>query len=233
MPITAQSIIKRIVRDLNDETSIRWTVPELVRYFNDGQREIATLRPDSMNLRVMHPLVAGYKQSIPANGTKLIDVNANGSGSKGAVTLVASAILDAQVRKWRSLPGSLEVLHYTYDPREPKTFEVYPPALGTSVLDMEFSALPVDISEPAEGTTFTSVVGDFAMGDLFSNAQQHYILFRCYSKDTEYTANPALAQSYQQMFANDLGIEIKMTVSVGPTQKKQASAAQQGQGSAT
>lgn len=230
MTITAQSIIKRIVRDLNDETSVRWTIPELVRYFNDGQREIATLRPDSMSQRVMLQLVAGAKQSIPVNGTKLIDVNANGAGNKGAVTLVASAILDAQVRNWRNLPGALEVLHYTYDPREPKTFEVYPPALSESVVDLEFSALPVDIPEPPEGTTYTSVVGDFAMSDLFANAQQHYILFRCYSKDTEYTANPALAQSYQQMYANDLGVELKMTLVSSPTQKKQASAAQAVQG---
>lgn len=230
MAITAQSIIQRIVRDLNDQTSIRWTIPELVRYFNDGQREIASLRPDSMNIRVTHPLVAGAKQSLPANGTKLIDVNSNAAGTKGAVTLVASAILDAQVRNWRNLPGSNEILHYTYDPREPKTFEVYPPASSTAALDLEYSALPTDIAEPAEGTTYTAVTGNMSQSDLFANALQHYILYRCYSKDTEYTANPGMAQSYQQMYANDLGVEIKMTVDVGPTEKKQASAAQAMQG---
>lgn len=226
MNIKAQNIIQRIVRDLNDQTSVRWTIPELVRYFNDGQREIATLRPDSMNMRVQHPLAAGATQTLPPNGTKLIDINSNAIGTRGAVTLVASAILDTQVRNWRNLPGSNEILHYTYDPREPKTFEVYPPALATAVLDLEYSALPTDIPEPAEGTIFTAVTGDFAMGALFANAMQHYILFRCYGKDTEYTANPGMAQSYQQMYANDLGVEIKMTVGVGPTEKKQASAAQ-------
>lgn len=224
MAISAQSILQRVVRTLNDDTSVRWTVPELVRYFNDGQRDIATLRPDSMNVRTLHTLVAGAKQSLPANGTKLIDVNAN--GNKGAVTLVATAILDAQMRNWRNLPGTNDILHYTYDPREPKTFEVYPPALATAQLDIEYSAVPTDIAEPAEGTTYTAVTGDFALSDLFANAQQHYILYRCYSKDTEYTANPARAQSFYQAYANDLGIEARMTVGVGPTEKKQASAAQ-------
>jgi hypothetical protein len=224
MAITAQSIIQRIVKTLNDETSVRWTIPELARYFNDGQRDIATLRPDSMSTRIQHPLVAGYKQSLPANGTKLIDINANATGSKGAVTIVASAILDAQMRNWRNIPGTQEILHYTYDPREPKSFEVYPPALATAVLDIEYSALPTDIAEPADGSIFTAVTGNFALSDLFANAQQNYILYRCYSKDTEYTANPARAQAFYQAYANDLGVEIKMTVGVGPTEKKIASA---------
>lgn len=222
MAITAQSIFQRVVKVLNDETSVRWTIPELARYFNDGQREIAALRPDSMSVRIVHPLVAGYKQSIPSNGTQLIDVNANGTGNKGAVTLVAAAILDAQMRNWRNIPGTQEILHYTYDIREPKTFECYPPALATASLDLEYSALPTDIAEPALGTTYVDVVGNFSMGDLFANALQHYILFRCYSKDTEYTANPGLADKYHQAYANDLGVEIKMAVAASPTQKKQA-----------
>ena len=230
MAISAQSIIQRVVKTLNDETSIRWTIPELARYFNDGMREIAALRPDSMSTRTNHQLVAGYKQSIPANGTKLIDINANATGSKSAVTLVASAILDSQQRNWRNIAGSIEILHYTYDPREPKTFEVYPPALATAILDLEYSALPTDIAVPADGSTFANVTGDFAMGDLFGNAQQHYILYRCYSNDTEFTANPAMAQTYQQRFANDLGVEVRMTVGVGPTEKRLASAAQALQG---
>lgn len=230
MTIPAKSIIQRIVRDLNDETSIRWTVPDLVRYFNDGQREIATLRPDSMSTRITHSLVAGAKQSIPANGTKLIDINSNAAGNKGAVTKVSDALLSTQVRGWRNLPGTNEILHYIYDDREPKTFEVFPPALSTAALDLEYSALPGDIPEPADGVTFAAVTGNFAMGALFANALQHYILFRCYSKDTEYTANPELAQAYQQRYANDLGIEIKATSAFGPTQAKQSAIANAVQG---
>lgn len=226
MAIPAQSIIQRVVTVLNDETSVRWTIPELIRYFNDGQRDIAASRPDSMSTRIMHTLVAGYKQSLPANGTKLIDINANGTGNNGAVTLVPSAILDSQMRNWRNIPGTAEILHYTYDPREAKSFEVYPPALATAILDLEYSALPDDVTEPAAGTTYVDVTGTFAMSDLFANAQQNYILYRCYSKDTEYTANPQRAIAFQQAYANDLGVEIKATVAVGPTMKKQASASE-------
>jgi hypothetical protein len=227
MSIPAQSIIRSIAGTLNDKTTVRWTVPDLISYFNDGQREIAALRPDSMSKRISHPLVAGFKQSIPEDGTKLIDINANAIGAKGAVTLVAAALLDAQHRNWRNLPGSVDIRHYTHDPREPKTFEVYPPALNTARLDLEYSALPEDIESAA---TIEEVTGNFAMGDLYANALQHYILCRCYSKDTEYVANSAIAISYQQRYANDLGVEVQMTVGIGPTEKRQASAAQAMQG---
>lgn len=223
MAITAQSIMERVVKTLNDETSVRWTIPELCRYFNDGQRDICALRPDAMSTRIMHTLTAGYKQTLPANGTKLIDINAN--GNKNAVTLVPSALLDSQMRGWRNIPGTNEVLHYTYDPREPKTFEIYPPALATAVVDLEYSALPTDITIPALGTLFTDVTGNLSVGDLFANAMQNYILYRCYSKDTEFSANPSRAQTFQAAYANDLGVEIKATVAIGPREKKQASAA--------
>jgi hypothetical protein len=222
MAISAQSIIERVVQTLNDATSVRWTIPELCRYFNDGQRDICSLRPDAMSVRVMHTLTTGYKQTLPANGTKLIDIYAN--GKKNAVTRVSAALLDSQAPAWRNLPGTNEVMNYTYDAREPKAFEVYPPALATAVLDLKYSALPTDITIPALGTVFTDVTGDFSAGDLFANAMQNYILYRCYSKDTEFSANPARAQAFQDAYTNDLGVEIKATIAVGPTDKKHESA---------
>lgn len=224
MTLPVKSILQRVVRELNDETSVRWTVPELVRYFNDGQRDIVSHRPDALNTRVDHPLVPGSRQRLPVWATKLIAINANATGSRGAVTLVSAGILDAQVRNWRNLPGTKEILHYVYDVREPLGFEVYPPAADGAVLDVECSGTPKDIAEPADGTTFKDVVGDFTMGDLLSNAIQNYVLFRCYRKDTEYTANPQRASAFYQAYANDLGIDIKATVEVGPTSKAAAAA---------
>ena len=49
MALTAQSIVQRVVGMLQDTTSIRWPVNELVRWLNDGQREVVAYRPDSMN----------------------------------------------------------------------------------------------------------------------------------------------------------------------------------------
>ena len=46
MAITAQSIIRRATDLLQDQTSVRWTLQELVRWLNDAQRAIVKVRPD-------------------------------------------------------------------------------------------------------------------------------------------------------------------------------------------
>lgn len=216
MPIPAQSIIRRCVETLQDNTSIRWPVAELVRYLNDGQREVALYRPDSMGTSATVTCVAGTKQSLPANGAKLIDVVRNAAGTKKAVRLTNREILDAQTPGWHNLTGVGEVLHYMYDPRDPRVFYVYPPATASAQLDIVYSAYPLDVTEPAAGSLYTAVAGNIGVPDIYGNAVQDYVLYRAYTKDSEYAGNAARAQAHYAAFANALGVEIKATVAVGP-----------------
>ena len=154
MAITAQSIVHRVVDILQDTTSVRWPVSELVRYLNDGQREVVLYRPDATIKSATVACVAGAKQSLPTDGAKLIDVirNSASAGTNKAVRMVAREVLDAQIPNWYGLTGELDVVHFTYDPRDPKTFFVYPPALTTTRVDITYSAFPTDITEPAAGS---------------------------------------------------------------------------------
>lgn len=217
MPITAQSIIRRCVETLQDTTSIRWPVAELVRYLNDGQREIIVHRPDAMVTNAAQALVAGSRQSIPANGTKLIDVVRNTAGTRGAIRLASREILDSQSPGWHNITGSTNIKHYMFDPRDPRVFYVYPPAAASGAsVDLVYSALPVDISEPAEGTDFTAVTGNISSPDIYGNALQDYVLYRAYTKDSQFAGNAARAQAHYGAFANSLGIELKTTIAVAP-----------------
>lgn len=216
MPIPAQSVIRRCVETLQDPTSIRWPVAELVRYLNDGQREVALYRPDSMGTSATMTCVVGTKQSLPANGAKLIEVVRNVTGTKKAVRLTNREILDAQTPGWHNLAGVDEVLHYMYDPRDPRVFYVYPPATTSARLDIVYSAYPTDITEPADGALYTAVTGNIGLPDIYGNVLQDYILYRAYTKDSEYAGNAARAQAHYAALANALGVEIKATVAVGP-----------------
>lgn len=216
MAIPAKSIIRRVVETLQDPTSIRWPVPELVRYLNDGQREIKLHRPDTVRQTGDIALVAGSRQTLPANADKLIEIWHN-KASKRAVQLVDRRILDDQTPGWHALPGSADILHYTYDARVPTEFFVYPPAIGGNSLVGAFSVKPTDVPEPADGALHTAVVGDVAVIDSLANALQEYILARCFMKDSEYAGNAARAQAHYTMFANSLGIEVKGTIGVAPT----------------
>ena len=216
MPISAQSVIRRCVETLQDNTSIRWPVAELVRYLNDGQREVALYRPDSMGTSTTVTCVTGTKQSLPTNGAKLIEVVRNSGASKKAVRLTNREILDAQLPGWHNVTPTSEVLHYMYDPRDPRVFYVYPPATASAQLDIVYSAYPLDITEPGDGSLHTAVTGNIGVPDIYTNALQDYILYRAYTKDSEYAGNAARAQAHYAAFANTLGVEIKATVAVGP-----------------
>ena len=219
MSITASSIIRRVVETIQDPTSIRWPVAELVRYLNDAQREIVMYRPDAMTTTATWQLSQGSRQTLPANGTKLIDLVRNSTGARKPTREVNREILDAQIPNWHTLTPTAEVLHYTYDPRDPRTFYVYPPSnglAGTAMVDVVYSALPTDIVEPADGSLYSAVQGNISVPDIFANTIQDYIMYRLYNKDSEYAGNVARAQAAYASFANALGVEIKATLAVAP-----------------
>lgn len=216
MTITAQSIIRRVVETLQDSTSVRWPVQELVRYLNDGQREVALHRPDALRLNAAVALVAGSRQSLPVNGAKLIEVVRNTGGNKRAVRQVNREILDAQSPGWHNLGGATEVLHFMYDPRDPTTFYVYPPAASGASVDMVYSAMPTDVTEPADGALYTAVAGNISVPDIYGNVLQDYVLYRAYNKDSEYAGNAARSQGHYSQFASALGIEINGTMAIAP-----------------
>lgn len=217
MPIPAQSIIRRCVETLQDNTSIRWPVSELVRYLNDAQREVILYRPDAAVTNASVPLVTGSRQNLPVGGTKLVEVVRNSAGTKRAVRMVNREILDAQLPGWHAQAGVTEILHYMYDPREPRVFYVYPPAAATgAAVDLSYASMPADIAEPSEGALYTSVTGNLGVPDIYGNAVQDYVLYRAYTKDSEYAGNAARAQAHYGAFANALGVEVKATVAVAP-----------------
>jgi len=221
MTIAAQSVVRRAFDIIQDTTAVRWPTNELVRYLNDAQREVAMYRPDSMSTNTTMTCVAGSRQSIGAltpSGVKLINVikNSAAAGTKRAVRLIEREILDSQNATWHALTGTVDAIHYMFDPRDPKTFYVYPPALVTTQLDIVYSALPTDITEPADGATYTAVTGNLSVPDIFANAVLDYVLYRAYSKDSEYAGNAQRAGGHYQAFANSMGIEVKGLMQASP-----------------
>ena len=219
MTIAAKSIIRRVVETIQDNTSIRWPVSELVRYLNDGQREVTLYRPDAIRVTGTVPLVAGARQTLPEGATKLIDFWNNGGGTKRSVRLTNREILDAQSPGWQSLAGVSDILHFMYDPRIPVEFFVYPPAAAGASLVGAYSAMPTDVAEPGDGALYTSVTGNLSVPDIYGNTLQDYILYRAYAKDADYAGNTARAQAHYSAFAGALGIEIKATIAVAPTSR--------------
>lgn len=217
MAISAQDILRGAITELQDDTNVRWTIPELCRYFNDGQRAIAAARPDAAVTNATLALVAGTRQALPSGGKKLLDVTRNTGGNKRAVRLVNREILDAQIPGWHGLTGVTEIKHFIYDVREPTVFYVYPPAAVGASLELVYGAEPTAITVPADGAALTDVSGNLALPDQFANPLRDYVLFRAYQKDAEYAANQGRSDRHLQLFAEQLGVELTAAQAVAPT----------------
>jgi len=225
MTISARSIIHRATDILQDQTSVRWPVSELVRWLNDAQRTVVKVRPDATNTTTSMTLVAGSRQDLDNAGlspppAKLIEITRNTAttSSKQAVRLVDRRILDAQTPGWHNLTGSVNIVHYMFDARDPKTFYVYPPATSAAQLEVMYAAYPSDITEPADGSIWSAVVGDLSMPDIYADDVLNLILYRAYSKDSEYAGNAERAASYLNAVVASLGAEISATMAVSPKQ---------------
>jgi hypothetical protein len=159
--------------------------------------------------------------------SKLIEITRNmaATSAKRAVRLVPRQILDAQTPGWHAIPGTVDILHYMFDARDPKTFYVYPPALATAQLEIMYSAVPTDIVEPADGKLYSDVVGNITLPDIYANALLDYILYRAYSKDGEFAGNAARAQAHYAAFTASLVAEIQATIAVQPQSRPGAAAA--------
>ncbi len=194
--IIASEVINKVQIVLQDTTGVRWPdSTELLGWLNDGQREVLIYKPNAYVRNESITLAAGTKQSLPAAAIQLIDVPRN-MGADGAtpgrsIRIVMREILDAQNPDWHAMAPVAVTKHYTYSPFDPKHFYVYPPANGATKVEVIYAATPDNV--PSLGASIT-------LDDIYQNVLVDYILYRAYSKDTDYAANPGRAATSQAAY---------------------------------
>lgn len=199
MPIPAAELISRAGEILQDEEHIRWTVPELMRWANDGARETILRRPAARSITKALALVAGTKQAIPATGVQLLDVVRNlgmdGATPGRAVRRIDRQLLDDQMPDWHMTKKAAKIKHFTFEDRAPKDFYVYPPAVAGTQVEALYSELPPTITQESEALD---------LGAEYLNALVSYMVYRALSKDSEF-ANGNVATLHYQAFINAVG----------------------------
>ena len=196
MPIAATELLSRAGEILQDEDHIRWTLPELLRWINDGARETILRRPAARSVTKAIALVAGTKQTIPATGVQLLDVVRNlgmdGLTPGRAVRRIDRQLLDDQMPDWHAAKKSSKIKHFTFEDRAPKDFYVYPPAVDGTQVEALYSELP---------PTVDSETQSIDMPAEYLNAMVNYMVYRALSKDSEY-ANGQIATLQFQAFVD-------------------------------
>lgn len=216
MTTTARSIIERAHTVLSDADGVRWPAYELVAWLNDAQRQYLVKRPDQKVTTEAVSLVAGFRQTIPANAIALQDIPNNAAGGKRRIDKINMWTLDAVSPNWRSSTPSTEVRHFMHDLREPRVFQVYPPAATGAAVDMTYTPYPTDVPIPVDGAIASTVTGNIDLPDHAAEALLNFVLYKAYSKDAEFGGNSNTAAGYLALFNAAVESQLQSTANVAP-----------------
>lgn len=210
--VTTSSVIIKVQTILQDTTGIRWPNEELIGWLNDGQREIVLYKPNAFVKNVSIRCVSGTKQSLPGDGIQLVDVVRNmgtdGNTPGRAIRITMREVLDSQLPNWHAETPSAVVKHYMYSMLDPRNYYVYPPQpnSGQGYVELVYGASPTD-------ATLNSTI---TLDDIYMTVLIDYMLYRAYSKDTEYAADQNRAATHQNAYISALNGKSKVEVFANP-----------------
>lgn len=195
--LVASDLINKCSVTLKDTEFVRWTKEELLSYLDEAQREVA--RTPGANVKtVIQSLEEGTQQSMPEDAYALLTIvrNWNDYGEPTLpVRITTRALLDSFNPYWHMDPCTTVVENYVYDDRHPREFFVYPPNDGFGAVEMMYTAIPAKL---------TSVSAKLALRDEYEVPLIMYMLYRAYTKDSDYSAGLQLASTYYTMYTSSL-----------------------------
>jgi hypothetical protein len=225
--VKVTDIIRR-VEDVLQDTNIRWPRTELQNWMNESYLAITLARPDANAKTGSFTCAAGTRQTLTKStndggfpsGLRLLDVTRNLATSSGykVIRLVARSVLDDQRPAWHAETGTTAIQHFTFDPRQPKEFFVYPPATTAAEIEVVYTDSPGATTltesqlDPA-GSDATVILLD----DIYMSPMIDWILYRAYSKDAEYGANEQRAQAAYGAFNAALATKNQVDSAVSPS----------------
>jgi hypothetical protein len=215
-------VIRR-VEDVLQDSNIRWPRTELQNWMNESYLAITLARPDANAKSGTFTCAAGTRQVLTdefASALRLLDVTRNMAltSTYRVIRLVARSVLDDQRPGWHAETGTVNIQHYTFDPRQPKEFFVYPPATTAAQVEVVYTdspgahALSESDLDP-EGANAEVIKLD----DIYMSPIIDWILYRAYSKDAEYGANEQRAQASYAAFNAALSTKNQVDAASAPS----------------
>ncbi|GHC72640.1 hypothetical protein GCM10007320_08650 [Pseudorhodoferax aquiterrae] len=202
----ASHVIAEAAKLLNDLGHVRWSLADKLSWLNAGQRQIVAVRPDANAVKADRALVAGVEQSLPAGGTKLLDVIRNVGGR--AVTLISRDQMTALNAGWFEARPSRVIQHYFFDANDPKSFLVYPPAETGAAVRILYAALPHDCTDADDSA--------IALDDIYEGPLIDWICYRAWSVDGDAPGDAGRAANALSTFMQALGVKTQADQSTQP-----------------
>ena len=188
---------------LDPSPGVTWFDPALLAMVNQAERAICAVKPEAYTIKGSIPMVAGTHQTIPAQGTAILDIYENAVG-KRRVSQVNRALLDASNRFWPDATTEVPVQHWTADPRDPTRFEVTPPNDGTGAVIALYGTTPTPIA---------GVGNAINLPDIYEMPIQAFVLAKAYAENT---VRQDLTKSgyYEQDWKSLLGLRTQSQIGV-------------------
>lgn len=214
--------IAEVQKSLLDTNGVHYTLPDLASYMHQGELVIGHLRPDELVIEEDLQLVAGTRQNLPANATRLIDVLRN-RGRTGAIAegpgirLVERGSLDDMGTgintglDWRTSDSSgaqqTEVWEYNYDGRYPDRFDVFPPMSdGDTWVSVTYEAVPP--TYPITAGALDDPLQVTLVGMKYKPALIEWCMYRALSREDDLTEASVNGSANYQRFFELLGATI-------------------------
>lgn len=197
--LVAGDLIKKCSITLKDPEFVRWTEEELLGYLDEAHREIART-PGAYIKIVVQDLVKGSKQALPADTFMLVSVVRNMTDLDEPcepVRITTRALLDSFEPHWHMAPLCRLVENYVYDDRTPQVYYIYPPNDGSGHVELMYNAIPEKLTATTDALVLRSE---------FETPLLMYVLYRAYSKDSDYSAGMQAATMYYQAYTSSLQI---------------------------
>lgn len=200
----AQVVIDKAVVILKDPDFVRWSLKELLGWISEAQVAIART-PGAYSVTKIMSLKEGTRQELPEDAWALVTVTRNFEDDDETpltpIRLVTRSLMDAGLPNWHMEPRRPLVENYIYDERSPRIFYVYPPNDGTGHVEVTYQGIPAEV---------TSGDQPLVLDDSFVPAILSYVLFRAFSKDSDFAPGAANASTYWQAFNTDLASALQM-----------------------
>ena len=200
----AGDVIKTAARQLSDPDFDRWSIPDHVRYLNEGCMEVVRMRPEANADTTTVQLIPGTRQEIPSSALALLQVIRNIPGGR-AVRFVDPTTLDG-VPSWHNRPKSQTIRDYTWREDDPHTFWVFPPATEDARLELTVSRKPKEVSVPADLSN--PLWDQFPLTEIWREPVIAWMLYRAWSVDTG-EGSPQKASNQFQQFRQSLGLTVQ------------------------
>lgn len=209
MSFTVADVItdaRYLLLDEGTTGSVRNSDTKLIRVVNQVLRRMIVLRPDLFAYSTDITCVAGARQSIPADGMRIIDVlgdTATGAQAKE----INQDMLDVMHPNWTTDPAGV-IQNWIRIARAPTQFYVYPPQTNGTQIQIMYARVP---------TALTATTNVVPVQDAYQAAVVDGVVWLVESVDSESVESGRAKMFMDSFMAGTTGTLPARTLTDTPT----------------